>query len=64
MTDLFTKKMQVVVHKSTNSEIIISDTEWYNGEINYNCLVPQTDEKGKNILCNATYSEREIYIKC
>lgn len=62
MIDLFTKEMEVCLHKATNTEIIIRDTEWHKGQIHYNCLVPEKDHKGKLELCNATYGENEIEI--
>lgn len=61
--DLFSKQMQVAIHNATQTEIIIQNTEWYKGEISYNCLVPQKDDKGKYSLCNATYCENEITLK-
>lgn len=61
MTELFDKAMCVAIHKATNTKIIIKNTEWHNGEIYYNCLVPQVEGK-KILLCNATYNESEILI--
>lgn len=60
MTDLFTKQMEVAVHKETGTEILIENTEWYKGELHYNCLVPQKNDKGEWSFCNATYSESEL----
>lgn len=62
MRTLFDKQMEICLHKYSQSEIIILSTEWHKGRINYRCLVPQKDEKGKCILCNATYDESEIEI--
>jgi hypothetical protein len=63
MKDLFDIQMRPATHKATLTEIIIVSTEWYKGEINYNCIIPEQDEKGKWQMCNATYNENEVLIQ-
>ncbi len=59
--DLFTSQpMKPILHVATNTVCLLKSVEWYNGELSYNLLVPQKDEKGVLHFCNATYSEREI----
>ncbi len=60
MNDLFDKSLTVARHKLTQSDILIYKTVWYKGKVNYDCLVPQKDRKGKIELCHATYDETEI----
>ena len=60
--DLFTinQKGRFCIHKATNEMCVVKKAEWFRGHLTYDLLVPQKDEKGKLILCNATYSENEI----
>lgn len=62
MTDLFTKQYEICVHKASNTHILIIRTEWFKGELSYDCLVPMEEEKGRWELCNATYTEADIEI--
>lgn len=59
--NLFTQLIgKLAIHLETESPVIIKSFDWYNGELNFDCLVPQLDEKGKVIFCNATYTEKEL----
>lgn len=62
--DLFTQdqKGRCCVHLKTETVCIVKKAMWYKGELNYKVLVPQKDEKGKPIFCDATYSEKEIQL--
>lgn len=54
MKNLF-NQIRVVTHIKTDTEIIVLKSTWINGELHYDCLVPQ----GKD-LCSATYSDKEL----
>lgn len=60
MADLFTKTMEVALHISSQTNIIIESNHWTNGELLYDCLIPQKDQKGNWVLCNATYNSNEL----
>ena len=61
--NLFTQLIgSCAIHVKTETPVIIKSCDWYNGELNFDCLVPQLDDKGKVIFCNATYTEKEL--KC
>lgn len=61
MSDLFTvnTKGRIAIHKATNTMIIILGATWYQGQVNYDCVVPQRNGK-QPIFCNATYSSGEV----
>lgn len=64
MKDLFTTACpRTAVHLKTNTLLLVTCRSWYKGEVIYDCLVPQADEKGNTVMCNATYSENEITFK-
>lgn len=60
--DLFTQNMEgrFCIHKATSTILIIKKADWYKGNLTYDCLVPEIDEKEKINFCAATYSENEI----
>ena len=60
MADLFSKQMQVALHIASQTNIIIEKSYWANGELNYDCLIPQKDEKGDWVLCHATYRDIDV----
>lgn len=61
MKDLFTSSASglIAIHLATDSPVIILKGSWYKGQMCYNVLVPILDN-GKAILCNATYSDKEL----
>ena len=61
--DLFTcVNGRPCIHLATETIIIIKSANWYNGNLNYNCLIPEINEKGKLEFCSASYSETEIIL--
>ncbi len=62
--DLFTDNQigRCCVHIATDTVCIIKKVEWYKGQLDYSVLVPQNDNKGKTIFCDATYSQTEIVL--
>lgn len=62
--DLFTQnqKGRFCVHLATDTVCIVKDAHWFKDSLSYSVLVPQKDEKGKPIFCDATYSEKEIQL--
>lgn len=61
-TDLFTENLEgrFCIHRSTKTLILVKKAHWFKGILNYDCLIPEEDEKGKISYCAATYSESEI----
>ena len=60
--DVFTQNIEgrFCIHKATETIIIVKKAYWYKGNLNYDCLVLEIDEKGKRSFCSATYIENEI----
>lgn len=50
---------KIVTHRSTQTLIIIVSVVWLKGQLNFDCLIPQTGTKGVE-LCSATYAEYEV----
>lgn len=53
---------KIAEHKNTGTKVLIIGIGWCQNQMDFDVLVPQKDEKGKTILCNATYSQTEIKI--
>lgn len=63
MKDLFTSvKGKTAYHIASDSIVIVLGANWYRGRLSYDVAVPQKDDKGKIVFCNATYSENEIEV--
>jgi len=64
--DLFTQNNlgRLAVHLETESVVVVKNTYWYKGILKYKVLVPMEDDhkKGKEVYCDATYSESEIQL--
>lgn len=60
MKNLFTIEKQRVIHKATGVVILALKDSWMNGIQHVDCLVPQTDEKGRWYFASATYTVNEI----
>jgi hypothetical protein len=46
--------------KATQTAVWVKSFSWHNNQLDFDCIVPQIDEKGKITWCNATYSQNEI----
>lgn len=62
MVDLFTQNSagRFCIHKKTGTVMLIKKAEWFRGQLDYDVIVRDKDEKGKINYCSATYSENEI----
>ena len=61
--DLFNQNDRTIaIHRASKTAVIVKHPVWISGEMHYDCLVPQKDDKGKAVFCHATYSEQEISI--
>lgn len=54
LQDLFSQN-KFATHKRTGTGIYVIKPIWLNGELHYDCVVPQGED-----LCNATYSDKEL----
>lgn len=61
MKDLFTSAgPRVATYLPTMAQVIVRDSYWYKGRLEYHCLVPQKGHKGEWELCDSCYPESAI----
>lgn len=61
--NLFTQLTgKTAIHKATKKPVIIIGVGWFRNQMDFDVLVPVTDEKEKVRLCKATYSQEELEI--
>lgn len=51
---------KVVLHKATQTLIIIAKVDWYKGALDFECLVPQKDEKGRCIFAMRPIQKKQL----